>query len=179
MSPEIDPKILDVRIQHKRHNEVLAELQSLTAVAKSFGGAIIPLLGPTRCGKTEVLWDSKVQLNSIRRGPGSLVETNSFAVGSIPPKPNDRDIYLAMLRALGYKCATAEKIPGMRDRLIAAIQADGVEVLALDECSHCVETGANLTPRTAVDHFKTLVDATGIVLVLCWLTQVPETDHGQ
>ena len=61
MSPEIDPRIPDVRIQHRRHNEVLAELKSLIAVAKSYGGAIIPLLGPTQCGKTEVLRDAKTE----------------------------------------------------------------------------------------------------------------------
>ena len=166
MSPKIDPRILDVRIQHRRHTEVLAELNGLIAVAKSYGGAIIPLLGPTRCGKTEVLADAKTQFGSVRSGPGSLIETNSFAVGCIPPKPNDRDIYLAMLRAVGHGCAPREKTSAVRERLITAIRDDGIEILALDECSHCVETGANLSPRTAVDHFKSLVDATGIVLVL-------------
>ncbi len=178
MAQEFDPKILDVRIRHKRHDEVLAELRDLIQVARSYGGAIIPLLGPTRCGKTDVLWDAKAQFGSVRCGPGSLIETNSFAVGCIPPKPNDRDIYLAMLRAMGHDCGPREKTSSVRERLITAIRDDDIAILALDECSHCVETGANLTPRTAVDHFKTLVDATGVVLVLSGLPKFQKLISG-
>jgi hypothetical protein len=44
-----------------------------------------------------------------------------------------------------------------------------VRIVALDECSHCAEPGANLTRRAAADHFKTIVDRSGVILILMGL----------
>ena len=57
----------------------------------------------------------------------------------------------------------------MRERTVAALTSSRVRVVVLDECSHAAERGANLSERAAADHFKTLVDRTGVALVLVGL----------
>lgn len=55
-----------------------------------------------------------------------------------------------------------DQLVGERGDAIRALQ----RVIAIDECSHAAERGANLSARAAADHFKTIVDDTGICLIL-------------
>jgi hypothetical protein len=54
----------------------------------------------------------------------------------------------------------------LRRRVVTAIRETGVRVIAIDECSHAAERGANLSARAAADHFKTIVDDTGVCMIL-------------
>jgi hypothetical protein len=138
-------------------------------LARGSGGSIIPMLGPTRVGKTELLTDLAERLRSESRGPGNLLPTPDFVVGTIRPKPNDLELYRTMLAAVGLNAARNEKTSSVRDRLIQAIRRYGTKIIALDECSHCAERGANLSSRAATDHFKTVVDETGVSIILVGL----------
>ena len=160
---------LNVRIQHAIYNQVLDELTKCIEMAGSFEGTIVPLLGPTRIGKTDLIKDASERLGKLEPGPGVLTSSWSYGFGSIPPKPSDRELYASMLRAIGYDCGPREKTSQVRDRLLTAIRDEGVKVIAMDECNHCAETGANLSPRGATDHFKAVVDATGVTLILSGL----------
>ena len=160
---------LRVTVRHRIHDGVFDEMARLLHIAGNGEGAIVPLLGPTRCGKTLVLHELHDRLSQKIQGPGSMLQTSDFGMGVIPPKPNDRDLYRAMLQAIGYDCGPKERTSLVRERLVSAIRSNGTRVIALDECSHCAERGANLSARAATDHFKTIVDETGICLVLVGL----------
>lgn len=160
---------LTVRVQHRIYDTVFEEVCQRVALAESLGGAVVPLLGPTRCGKSELLEDLRGHLGETRLGTRSLIATPSFALGTVPPKPNDRDLYRAMLLALGHDCGPKERTGLVRERLISVIQDEGTKIIAMDESSHCAEPGANLSPRAAADHFKAIVDATGVTLILAGL----------
>ncbi|MCW3784704.1 ATP-binding protein [Defluviimonas salinarum] len=167
-----------LQIEHARFHTATTELRERIELARAAGGGIIPLLGPTRCGKTDLITHLCGTLGVQVRGPNSMIQTCSFASGIVPPKPNDQDLYRAMLAALGYGYHKHEKIVGLRERLITKISDEGREVLFLDECSHCAEPGANLSARAATDHFKSLVDASGIVLVLAGLPKLQKLLDG-
>lgn len=156
-------------IHHAAYARAMEEMRNLLKIASQTEGAIIPLLGPTRCGKTALLEELKTQTECIRPGPGILLETSDFAFGTIPPKPNDRDLYITMLTAIGLHSGQKERTSLLRDRLIQTIKDHGIQIIALDEASHCAERGANLSERGAADHFKTIVDRTGITLILSGL----------
>lgn len=160
---------LNVRVNHAAYSQAFEDLSTHIKMSETLGGSIIPLLGPTRVGKTDLVEDARDEFGRTDRGPGVIFQSLNFAVGSIPPKPNDRDLYVAMLRAIGYDCSPKEQTARVRDRLLSVIRKEGIKFLAIDECSHCAEPGANLSPRAAADHFKTVVDATGVTLILSGL----------
>lgn len=160
---------LKCTFRHRRMEQARAIIGENLSQFRSSTGAIVPLLGPTRVGKSALLAELK---HEIGRTPGSarvLMANSDFAIGSVPPKPNDRDLYKSMLEAIGYSCREKENTTLVRRRLVDAIRDNGITVIALDECSHCAERGANLSARAAADHFKTIVDATGITLLLAGL----------
>lgn len=159
----------DVRVDHGRYEDVMARMTEAVGLAARSGGTIIPMLGPTRVGKTELLKDLASRLGSKSCGPGYMLPTDDFVVGTIPPKPNDLELYRTMLTAVGLSAGRNEKTSSVRDRLMKAVLQCGTKIIALDECSHCAERGANLSSRSATDHFKTVVDETGVTIILVGL----------
>lgn len=169
---------LKITIMHRKLQEAQeAVVDSLTRF-RSDAGAIVPLLGPTRCGKSLLLSKLREGVAEAPVAPRVLTAESNFAVGVIPPKPNDRDIYRSMLEAIGYSCKDKENTDLVRRRLVNAIADNGIRVIALDECSHCAERGANLSARGAADHFKSVVDATGITLLLVGLPKFQQLIDG-
>lgn len=169
---------LKITIMHRKLQEAQeAVVDNLTRL-RSDAGAIVPLLGPTRCGKSLLLSKLRKDVAEAPVQPRVLTADSNFAVGVIPPKPNDRDIYRAMLEAIGYACRDKENTDLVRRRLLNAIADNGIRVIALDECSHCAERGANLSARGAADHFKAVVDATGITLLLAGLPKFQKLIDG-
>lgn len=165
-------------VEHARFQNAAADLTQSIRLARASGGGIVPLLGPTRCGKTDLVENVCEVLGEDIRGPSYLLPTSTFARASIPPKPNDQDIYRAMLAALGFRHSKTEKVDGLRDRVFTTIADQGRQVVVLDECSHCAESGANFSARAATDHFKTIVDTTGVVLVLAGLPKFQKLIDG-
>ncbi len=167
-------KALDVQVAHERYDQVSANVQELIELAEDRRGSIIPLLGPTRCGKSELLKDLQEQLQTVAAPTGHLFPSSDFGISTIPPKPNDRELYRSMLTAIGLSFHGKETTALVRDRLLKAVRDQGIKFIALDECSHCAERGANLSARGATDHFKTFVDETGVTLILAGL---PKFQH--
>lgn len=168
----------NITIRHRAYQETYDELASLLTIADRNPGSIIPLLAPTRCGKTELLTDLRKRCETVRQAPGMMLDSSDFAIGRISAKPNDRDLYCAMLSALGVSSGPRDRTSVVRDRLIEFIRKFGIRVIALDEASHCAERGANLSERAAGDHFKTIVDETGVTLILAGLPRFQKLIDG-
>lgn len=124
---------------------------------------------PTRCGKSQILQSLSKGEGRTVAGPGSLIPGADFRVAAIPPRPNERDIYKAPLRACDYDCSDREKTEAVRRRVFRVIRDHGIRIIALDEANHLAESGANLPHRSAGDHFKSIVDETGVGLILAGL----------
>jgi hypothetical protein len=157
---------LRVVIHHERQVALLAAVSEIMATHTPGEPLIIPVLGPTRCGKSLLLSALKEANGRDIRGPGSTVPRPDFVVGKVPPKPNDRGFYAIPLGATGYAAFPRERMDALRDRLLEVVRRDGTRVIAFDEVHHFSERGANVSARTVGDHFKVLGDDTGCVLLL-------------
>jgi hypothetical protein len=165
-NPGID---LSIRLHHRRHTEVTDALLSALGARSGGDPLIVPFLGPTRCGKSQVIVALSQRRARVVTGPGNLIAGADFRVAAIPPRPNERDIYKALLRACDYDCPDREKTEAVRRRAFGVIRDHGIRMIALDEVNHLAESGANVPHRAAADHFKSIADETGVGLILTGL----------
>lgn len=165
----------DLHIDHPKYVAARLEAEEYLSLC-SDGGGIIPILGPTRCGKTDLLKVLRDHMNTPGPRPRELPleDFDDFVYAVIPPRPSDADIYRAILRSIGALVSPSEKLDTLRDRTIRLIRERGIRIIALDECSHCAEAGANFPKRAAADTFKFLRDQTGITFVLTGLPKFGE-----
>lgn len=158
----------NLRVSHARYEAAFSEIVDAINLSGD-QGACVPLLGPTRVGKTDLLQAVCKQFATLRSGPGYILPTLDFIQGSIRPKPNDAEIYASILRALEARVAPNTKLSVLQDRVLNLLSQRDVRIIALDECSHCAEPGANLTRRAASDHIKTVIDQSGLIMILSGL----------
>lgn len=166
------------QIRHARFKAALCEISAQIAAADAKTGTVIPVLGPTRCGKNELISNLRRAHGGQAKPDGLFARRDSFVLGRIPPRPNERDIHATILAALGLRVPPGEKSALVRERALETVRSSGIRILALDECSHCAERGANFSARAAADHLKTLVDETGITLLLVGLPKFQEILSG-
>ncbi|UWQ04917.1 ATP-binding protein [Aliiroseovarius crassostreae] len=169
---------LNVLIRHEAYQKAFDALVEAVAMAREQGGGVIPILGPTRCGKTELLKEVCSTLGKEATGPGWMLPAPTARYGVIPSKPSDKDLFISLLRALGHSCNSNTPTHVIRSRIETAIADEGIQIIALDECNHCIESGANLTLRATGDHFKRLVDETGVTLILSGLPNFQKVIDG-
>lgn len=162
-----DISLKDLRISHSRYDAALKQMLEAIELAGS-GGTCIPFLGPTRVGKSDLLGAVKSKVSKDRCGSGYMIPTPDFLFGEISPKPNDAEVYASVIRTMG-RVGANPKLTLLQDRMYDLLGQRDVRVVALDECSHCAEPGANLTRRAAADHFKTITDRSGVILILTGL----------
>lgn len=160
---------LSIRVHHRKHTEVTDALLSALAARAESEPLILPFLGPTRCGKSQVITVLSQRHGRSVAGPGNLIVGADFRVAAIPPRPNERDIYKALLKACDYDCPDRERTDAVRRRAFAIIRDHGIRMIALDEVNHLAEIGSNVPHRAAADHFKSIADETGVGLILAGL----------
>lgn len=156
-----------LRISHSRYDIALNQMLEAIELAGS-NGVCIPFLGPSRVGKSDLMLAIESKVAKIRSGPGYMIPSPDFLSGEISPKPNDSEIYASIIRTMG-RVGANPKLALLKDRMFDLLEQRDVRIVALDECSHCAEPGANLTRRAAADHFKTVVDRSGVILILMGL----------
>lgn len=166
---QIPAPLFAAALTHQLFQAAASDIAALVAAKDPANGLVIPFFGPTRVGKTWVIEHLQKELGRPGKGHGFAPAEIDFVIEPIPPKPSDRDIYRSILGALGRRWSSSEQTADLRKRVITAVRDSGVQVIALDECSHCAERGANLSARVAADHIKTIVDETGICLILLGL----------
>lgn len=156
-------------VRHDHYQKALTELERLLKISENEGGRIIPVLGPTRCGKSELASDLVSRLQKSADGPRSIVVPTDFVFGRLPTRPSERDYYGACLRGMNFDYADRERPAQIRDRLFRIVREYGIRTIVLDEVNHCAETLTRHSRRQAADHFKTIVDETSVNLVLTGL----------
>ncbi len=157
--------LLSQIVVHDAFRDAFATVEFLLRTSDPRDGCVVPLLGPTRVGKKAVvrrLLESAGQANS-------LLPIRDVVYCSLPPQSSGKNIYGAILGGLSQRVGPHENTKSIRDRLFRAIKQLGIKIIVIDEVNHLIERGANLAPREAADHLKTIVDETGISLVLIGL----------
>ena len=130
-----DISLKDLRISHARYDAALNQMLEAIELAGS-SGTCIPLLGPTRVGKCDLLLAAQSQVSKERSGPGYMIPTPDFLSGVISPKPNDAELYASIIRTMG-RVGANPKLPLLQDRMYDLLEQRDVRIVALDECSHC------------------------------------------
>ncbi|MDO5758351.1 MAG: TniB family NTP-binding protein [Rhodobacterales bacterium] len=157
--------LLSQIVLHDAFCDAVATVEFLLKTRSPRDGCIVPVLGPTRVGKKAV---ARHLLDTA--GPAhSLVPTGDVVYCSLPPQSSGKNIYGAILSGLKQRIGPNETTKSIRDRLFAAIRHLGIKMVVIDEVNHLIERGANLAPREAADHLKTIVDETGVSVVLIGL----------
>lgn len=149
-------------VRHDALECISPEIDQRLAARVPGCGIIIPLLGPTRVGK------SMVAKRLVKRAEPahSLAPMKNIVHAKLPPQPNGRDIYAAILKELGKEPGSKETTNSVKARVAQGLNSLKIEVVILDEVNHIAERGSNLTPRAAADHLKAFVDETGVTLIL-------------
>jgi hypothetical protein len=60
-----------IRLHHRKHAEVADAIQCVVAEVDGSGPIIVPLLGPTRCGKTQIFQEHSRGHGRLVAGPGT------------------------------------------------------------------------------------------------------------
>ncbi|MEH6478440.1 MAG: TniB family NTP-binding protein, partial [Sneathiella sp.] len=160
---------LDQTIHHTLYQETRGQLIEAINIANNLGGSIVPFLGPTRCGKSRMLTDIREALGQPTKEVEGWLYDSDFVLGTIPNKPNSKMLVQSMLAALGLNGRRTQSAAEIEQQLYKEIVDKGIKVIAMDECNHCAERGHHMSKRGATDHFKRLVDNTGVTLILCGL----------
>lgn len=176
--PILFPNVID----HARFVEAKSALGAALATGASGEPPVVPLLGPTRCGKTTLIRSFMDSTNDDPPDGGhppqpssSLFPHPPAAYGSLVPQPGDRDLYRAALQAVGMGWVEAEQKNALRRRISNVYRGGQVRVLFLDEISHLSEASSRLSPRAATNHLREIARLTGAALVVAGLPSFQAT----
>ena len=149
-------------VLHEALREALSAVEFLLSTKQPSEGCLVPLLGPTRVGKKSVAR----HVLSNAGAANSLLPMEDVIYCSLPPQSSGKNIYGAILgKIVGKSPRPNENANSIRDRLFRAIDQLAIKVVVIDEVNHLIERGANLAPREAADHLKTIIDETGISVI--------------
>lgn len=156
LSPEV--------IYHAKFLSAKAAILEAADRAENGDPQLLPLLGPTRVGKTTLL------AHSIREVLRKKPDNPQSVISIISPKT-------LTARALADAClASIGMSPGMFTNQVSATNAftkavhkRGTRLIIFDETQHMLERGSSTTVRTAADFLKGLFDHTQCTIVLAGL----------
>lgn len=153
-------------IEHATFSQALDRLESTVKRGLAGESLILPIFGPTRVGKSElvktVMADNMpTVIDGVRRMPMVRVVT--------PVNPTRRSLPIALLEGLGsprYNRSSSEELTRMACELIKITQT---RILVFDEMQHFAERGSRTAAREAADWLKVLGEEMNLTLVLTGL----------
>lgn len=150
---------------HEKHEQQTASVREVIRLALEDASAqLLPLFGPSRVGKSEVL-KKNIQENLPRRTCGRMhtpVLHLSLKPGA-SAKTLPSDILCALNSPVSTRGTTASQLNTLMEK---QLQLAGTKVLLLDEANHLADEGKRITLRAAADWLKCLMDGIGISIVL-------------
>lgn len=158
-------------IEHATFSLALERLESVVIRGMAGESLILPIFGPTRVGKSElvrtVIADYPEHVvNGVRKVPIVRVVT--------PVNPTRRSFPIALLESLKcprYGRSSSEELTRMACELM---KVAGTRVLVLDEMQHFVERGSRTHAREAADWLKVLCEEMELTLVMTGLPKANE-----
>lgn len=158
-------------IEHATFTQAFSRLETVIKRGLAGEALILPIFGPTRVGKTElvktVMDDYPVSVvEGVRQMPVVRVVT--------PVNPTRRSLPVAVLEGLGcprYSRSSSEELTRIARELM---KMTGTRVLILDEMQHFIERGSRTAAREAADWLKVLSEEMNLTLVLIGLPAANE-----
>jgi hypothetical protein len=149
---------------HDRFNAVAAEIQAVWARAKQGDPQILPVIGPTRVGKTKLL--ERVIQGHVQPSPSQRHEIISVVS---PKHLTGRALPDACLTSIGLSAVLFKNEVAATDAFVKAVKKHRTQLIIFDETQHMLERGSSTTVRAAADFLKMLFDQTQTSLLLVGL----------
>ncbi|MBV2132391.1 TniB family NTP-binding protein [Pseudomonas sp. MAP12] len=156
-------RIADQLVFHARFNSTRGHLESVLARAQEGDPQILPVVGPTRVGKTTLL-------ELFLREQAAKCSEGREVIRVVSPKHlTGRALPDACLVGIGMSPAVFNNHVAATNALIQALRRLETRMIIFDETQHMLERGSSTTVRAAADFLKHLYDQAGVSLVLAGL----------
>ncbi|MNF75086.1 hypothetical protein D3C84_571400 [compost metagenome] len=157
-------KIVNELVEHARFNTVHAQLEEALTRARAGDPQILPIVGPTRVGKTCLLVNFMASCSTPEAGRSREI------ISVVSPKHlTGRALPDACLMSIGMSPAMFGNYVSATDAFIKAIKKCGTRLIIFDETQHMLERGSTTTVRAAADFLKILFDLSDASIVLVGL----------
>lgn len=157
-------RIADQLVCHERFNYVQAEIEAVLARTLDGDPQILPIVGPTRVGKSTLLASIIAAHSNAELGLNrQIISVNS------PKHLTGRALPDACLKSIGMSTAIFSNHVAATDAFIKAVNKHSTRMIIFDETQHMLERGSNTTVRAAADFLKGLFDQTQASIVLVGL----------
>lgn len=157
-------KIVNELVEHARFNTVHAQLEEALTRARAGDPQILPIVGPTRVGKTCLLVNFMASCSTPEAGRSREI------ISVVSPKHlTGRALPDACLMSIGMSPAMFGNYVSATDAFIKAIKKCGARLIIFDETQHMLERGSTTTVRAAADFLKGLFDLSDASIVLVGL----------
>ncbi|MQT24312.1 TniB family NTP-binding protein [Pseudomonas helleri] len=151
-------------VGHARFNTVHGHLVEVLTRARAGDPQILPIVGPTRVGKTCLL-DNFRAMNST-----SGTSRSREIISVVSPKHlTGRALPDACLTSIDMNPALFNNHVAATDAFIKAVNKHGARLIIFDETQHMLERGSSTTVRAAADFLKGLFDQAQASIVLAGL----------
>lgn len=156
-------RIADQLVCHDRFTSTKVHLEGVLARARADDPQILPVVGPTRVGKTTVLDRFLQELSASSPGTREAIRVVS------PKHLTGRALSDACLMSIGMSPAVFNNHVAATNALVLALKRLKTRLIVFDETQHLLERGSSTTVRAAADFLKLLYDQAGVTLVLAGL----------
>lgn len=151
-------------ICHERFALMESEVSAVLQAARDGEPQILPIVGPTRVGKTTLL----VSLTDEASYPPESA-VREIVLVTCPKLWTGRALIDACLKSLGLNPDLYRNHVTASDAMVQAYRKRGTRLIVFDETQHLLERGSSSSARAAGDFFKDLIDRTRASLVLLGL----------
>lgn len=152
-------------INHKRFVSMRTALQETLERARQGDPQILPIVGPTRVGKSKLLsrFADSAQLS------GTDTKSRKVVFVMTPKHLTGRAVVDACLVGIGMRPELYNNHVVATQAFIRAANKHGTELIIFDETQHMLERGTSTRQRDAADLLKGIFDQTSASLVLAGL----------
>ena len=151
-------------IGYARAEAALAAMEDLLTFPKRMHMPNLLLVGPSNNGKTKII--EKFRRDQLRGAFGAFEGAISVPVLNVqmPPAPDERRFFAAVLEALGAPDRNNERLAARRDMAMRMLRATDVPLLVIDEV-HNILSGSRAQQRRFLNLLRWLGNELQIPLV--------------
>lgn len=161
----------DVLIEHLMFSTALQRMEEVIARGLAGESLILPLVGPTRVGKSELIVTIKAnypirEVEGVKHMPVICVPT--------PIKPTRRSLPVALLHTMGYRRYGRSNAEELTHTVYELLKITRTRVVIFNEMQQLVEQGSLTDAREAADWLKVLAEEMNLTLILMGLPRTTE-----
>ncbi|MEQ8608326.1 MAG: TniB family NTP-binding protein [Rhodospirillales bacterium] len=174
MSIGVQPRI--TLVHHARFDDIRGRVESVIDSGPTGPSAILPIIGPTQVGKSQLI----ASIASQTRSPNTLEDLSAapFLYLRCPVQPTPMSLAEGILGALALTRVRKMSVDGIFAYLTQRLRAAKSKVVVIDDSHHLCYPGGRATPQILSDWLKNLQSDLGILIVLVGLPELTRIFKG-